>query len=114
MNMMMTMMMMMCVRRAMYMWSERVVRNVTRKNWSIHTGSTTKVVNMIVTPRVKVSFTLIAEHFRQHIKNYVLFYSMLSYIYISARCHRQHVVVFFLSGDTSLPCTNVQWGGCQR
>ena len=66
----------------MYMWSERVVRNVTRKDWSIHTGSTTKVVNMIVTPRVKVSFTLIAEHFRQHIQIYVLFFSMLSYIYL--------------------------------
>ena len=51
------------VRRAMYVWSDRVVQNVTRPDWSIHTGKTTKIVSMIVTPRVKVSVGLVGGRF---------------------------------------------------
>lgn len=39
--------------KAMYKWSERVVQNFTRTDWMLKSGPTTKVISMLVTPKVR-------------------------------------------------------------
>ena len=38
-----------------YQWSDRIIKPVTRSQWRIRNGFTTKTVQMMVTPRVRVS-----------------------------------------------------------
>ncbi|KAK7485081.1 hypothetical protein BaRGS_00023720 [Batillaria attramentaria] len=45
--------------KAMYRWSDRVVKNFTRDDWLLRSGTSTKVVSLIVTPKVR-------EEVRQH------------------------------------------------
>ncbi|KAK7092948.1 leishmanolysin-like peptidase [Littorina saxatilis] len=40
-------------KRAMYVWSDKVVGEFVRHNWDTHKGFISKVVSMIVTPKVK-------------------------------------------------------------
>ncbi|KAL8570983.1 hypothetical protein ACOMHN_037843 [Nucella lapillus] len=40
-------------KRAMYIWSDKVVKMLTRMDWSTHAGTMPKIVNMMVTPKVK-------------------------------------------------------------
>ncbi|XP_076455819.1 leishmanolysin-like peptidase [Babylonia areolata] len=47
-------------KRAMYMWSDKTVKQFTRADWSVYTGPTRKVISMMVTPKVKRE---VREHF---------------------------------------------------
>ncbi len=40
-------------------WSDKVIRTVVRKNWTIHGGTIDKVIQVMVTPRV-------VQEVRQH------------------------------------------------
>jgi len=45
----------------LYQWSSNVVRTVVRSDWKVRSGYVDKVVHVVVTPAVTVSFLIVVR-----------------------------------------------------